>query len=250
MVLLARSFNTMGAEIHSLMHRITLEEREALRAELLALRLQINPHFLHNTLEVMRGIALARGAAEAAEIAHSLSVLLRYSTARDGDSASVREEVTSLRHYLKIQKHRFGRRFSTRIRVDPAASASLVPRFILQPLVENAFVHAIEKSTKRLVLEVEIEAAGRDLRIRVRDNGAGITEQELASIRQSLQDGAESSNTGIGLLNVHNRIRLACGDGYGASIASRLGRGTEVTLRLPRRASRETPAEGGSNGSA
>jgi two-component system sensor histidine kinase YesM len=233
-VTLARSFNTMGAEIDALVRKVALEEREALRAELLALRLQINPHFLYNTLEVMRGIAYAHDAPEAAEIASSLSALLRYSTAMDGDTVPVHEELESLRHYLKIQKHRFGERFATRIRIEPEAADAPVPRFILQPLVENAFHHAIEKSTRRLLLRVHIYAKEGDLFVEVQDNGQGMSEEELAELRQSLERGMESQNTGIGLLNVHNRIRLSFGEGYGASITSAPEQGTQVVLRLPR----------------
>lgn len=234
MRLLARSFNAMGAEIDELMSRIALKERETLRAELLALRLQINPHFLYNTLDVMRGMALAGDAAQAAEVARSLSVLLRYSTAKDGDSVLVGDELASLRHYLKIQKHRFGSRFTTRIRVQPGLSTSLVPRFILQPLAENAFLHAVEKSPARLTLEVSIRAEADDLLIEVADNGAGVEEQELGAIREALRNGTESANTGIGLLNVHNRVRLTYGKRYGVSVESIPGHGTRVLVRLPR----------------
>lgn len=232
-VTLARSFNTMGAEIDALLRKIALEEREILRAELLALRLQINPHFLYNTLEVMRGIAYAHDAPEAAEIASSLSALLRYSTAMDGESVPVRVEMGSLRRYLKIQKHRFGDRFTTRIKIEPEVANCVVPRFILQPLVENAFLHAIEKSITRLQLRVHIYAEDTDLLIEVQDNGQGMDAQELAALRRSLDLGMESQNTGIGLLNVHNRIRLGCGEGYGVSISSTRLVGTRVVLRLP-----------------
>lgn len=235
MIMLARSFNAMGAEIDELMGRIALKERETLRAELLALRLQINPHFLYNTLDVMRGMALAGGATEAAEIARSLAALLRYSTVKDSDHVQVRDELGSLRHYLKIQKHRFGSRFTMRIRVEPDVAASLVPRFILQPLVENAFLHAVERSLMRLALLVSIHAEADDLLVEVIDNGAGMGEQELSAIQGSLLQGMESANTGIGLQNVHNRIRLAYGPGYGVSIESSQGRGTRVVVRLPRK---------------
>jgi two-component system sensor histidine kinase YesM len=235
MIMLARSFNAMGAEIDELMGRVALKERETLRAELLALRLQINPHFLYNTLDVMRGMALAGGATEAAEIARSLAALLRYSTVKDSDHVQVRDELGSLRHYLKIQKHRFGSRFTMRIRVEPDVAASLVPRFILQPLVENAFLHAVERSLMRLALLVSIHAEADDLLVEVIDNGAGMGEQELSAIQGSLLQGMESANTGIGLQNVHNRIRLAYGPGYGVSIESSQGRGTRVVVRLPRK---------------
>jgi sensor histidine kinase YesM len=167
LILLARSFNAMGAEIDELMGRIALKERETVRAELLALRSQINPHFLCNILDVMRGMALAGGVTEAVEIACCLASLLRYSTAKDSDYVPVRDELGSLRHYLKIQKHRFGSRFATRIRVEPEVSVSLVPRFMLQPLVENAFVHSVEKSLVRLALRVNIRAEADDLLIEV-----------------------------------------------------------------------------------
>jgi len=232
-VTLAGSFNTMGAEIDTLLKKIALEEREILRAELLALRLQINPHFLYNTLEVMRGIAYARDVPETAEIASSLAALLRYSAAMDGETVPLQDEMGSLRHYLKIQKHRFGDRFTTRIQIEPEASGCMIPRFILQPLVENAFLHAIEKSTSRLLLQVRIYMENNDLLIEVQDNGQGMGEQELASLRHSLEQGMESQNTGIGLLNVHNRIRLGCGADYGVTISSGLREGTRVVLRLP-----------------
>ncbi|MGD0726454.1 MAG: sensor histidine kinase [Spirochaetia bacterium] len=231
---LARSFNTMGAEITALMRKISLRERETLRAELLALRLQINPHFLYNTLEVMRGIALSRGARDAAEIARGLSALLRYSTAKGKETTLVADEITSLRYYLAIQKHRFGGRFATRIRIDPDIVRLQIPRFILQPLVENVFKHAVERSTERVTITIRVHVEGKLLLLEVNDTGPGINERKAMAIRRSLAAGKESSNRGIGLHNVHNRIRLAYGDAYGLSIGNNGDRGTRVCLRLPR----------------
>jgi len=235
---LTRSFNAMGSEIKSLLRKLSLKERESLRAELLALRLQINPHFLYNTLDVMRGIAHAHGAGEAAEIARSLSALLRYSMVQGADIVPLSEELASLRHYLGIQKRRFDGRFSTRIRVDIDAEGTKVPRFVLQPIVENVFQHAVERSVAPVSIRISVREDGQDLLVEVSDDGPGLEEQEVGSIVRSLRDGLESKNSGIGLLNVHNRIRLAYGEGYGLAFASAKGRGTEVRMRIPLKARR------------
>ena len=231
---LTDSFLSMNQKISELIATVALKERERTRAKLLALRLQINPHFLYNSLEAMRGSAMVKGADEAAEIARSLSSLLRYSLDSKGEEATIGEEIASLRNYFRIQKHRFGRRFTARISIDPAITGTAIPRFVLQPLAENAFVHSVELSRRKIRIEIAAHQEEDSVVVTVSDDGVGMERKTLETLQTSLESGAESTENGIGLHNVHNRIRLGYGKEYGLSIESVRGEGTTVFLRLPR----------------
>ena len=230
---LVRSFRFMQTEISSLMESIALKERETVRAELLSLQFQINPHFLYNTMDVLRGIAYERKALDIADMAESLGNLFRYAKGGGEGGASLSTEIERLGDYIKIQKYRFRDRFRFSVDVGEDCLQAVVPRFMLQPIVENAFQHGIEDMEKDGEILLGAKRVGSDLVVTVRDNGRGMDASELKRVREGLEAGRESANSGIGFANVHNRVRLRFGESYGLSIASGKGSGTSVTIRMP-----------------
>ncbi len=232
-VQLVRSFAGMQAEIGSLMERIALQERETLRAELLSLQFQINPHFLYNTMDVLRGIAYERKALDIARMAESLGNLFRYAKGGGDSGATLRMELERLEDYVEIQRYRFRDRFRFELDVPADCLDAAVLRFMLQPLAENAFQHGIEALERGGLITVSARREGGDLVVRIADNGSGMGAQELERLRTGLAAVMESSNAGIGLANVHNRLRLRFGEGYGLTVDSAPGAGTTVTARMP-----------------
>ena len=203
--------------------------------ELQFLRSQINPHFLYNTLETIRSIAVIRQVPEVALAAKNLAKLLRYSI-KGQEIMPLSSELEIIRCYLSIQELRFGPRIHTEFEVDEEVLDMQIPRMCLQPLVENAVVHGLESSLEPGVLTVICRKDGRSLRVAVRDTGVGIGPDELERINQLLAHPFNkefSEHNTIGMLNVARRLQLSLGNDFTMEVASQLNRGTTVTLRMP-----------------
>jgi two-component system sensor histidine kinase YesM len=216
-------------------------EREILmkQANIQALQSQINPHFLYNALECIRGQALIDGSEAAAEIAQALSRFFRYSISSKSDMVSLKEELENIKSYFTIQQSRFKNRFSYSIFMDDAGETvkeSFLPKLTLQPIVENAIQHGFADIVSGGVLEIRIRRIDRHISIVISDNGKGIDAEELENIRETIVacngiNGAAHSR--VGILNVDRRIKLHFGDEYGLSINSCPGTGTDVELFFP-----------------
>ena len=234
---LSRSFNTMVSEVKRLTAERELQERERARLELEALRLQINPHFLTNTLNSIKMMAAI---SNAEPIRRMTSALMRVvsSSFRDGDSpASLGEELEILEQYLLIMRVRYGDTFDVRIEVPGELRGLSVLRMLLQPMVENSILHGLQGLDRRgeITIRGRIESPGAGseaLVLEVRDNGRGAAQDKLA---QALAGSPERHHgmTSIGLANIQRRITLNHGSGYGLVVETETGRGTTVTLRLP-----------------
>lgn len=205
------------------------------KLELQFLRSQINPHFIYNTLEVIRSISVVHRNDEIAEMVKSLAAILRYSI-KGEESVALRDELHIIRCYLSIQTIRFGHRFDYAIDVSPDAESLLIPRMCLQPLVENAFTHGLENKLSDGMLRIVSRIEEDELVISVSDNGFGLspekTEELNRLIHQSELD-QPSNTSGVGLINVARRIQIARGNEFGIYISSALQVGTTVTLKLP-----------------
>ena len=233
--------NSMIADIDNLTSRVyeSRLEQEQLRtrqreAEFKMLASQINPHFLYNTLESIRMKAYAAGDAEVADMVKMLSKLMRRNTEIRDTLVSLRSELTLTEYYLKIQHYRFGDAIRYKFWVDEGAEELTILPLLLQPIVENAFVHGLKDRRAGGQITVRVELA-ENLRITVADNGCGIPAQKLAEIRQQLSAYDPASQSHIGVANVNQRIQLYYGAAYGITVESEDGRGTQVTLNLPRR---------------
>ena len=241
---LTNDFNVMVDRIDALVENLKRQEKEATLSRVLALQAQINPHFLYNTLDLIRGLASWRKIDKVKETAAALAELFRYSIDRSEEPVRLRDEIRSLSNYLKIQQLRFESRFDASLSVGPETEECFVPRLILQPIVENAFRHGLEPMVGPGRVRISAVLCRSDpgvaLRIAVADTGVGIDEDRLRAVSRALEtaeshDGNPSYGSGVGLRNVHRRIRLSYGEPYGVSLVSDKGKGTTVTVLLPAR---------------
>lgn len=213
------------------------------QTELTALQSQINPHFLYNTLDTIRGQAMYDDNIEVANMIETLASFFRYSISRKGNLVTLRDELNNINNYMRIQQYRFNNRFSLEIIVDDEdmqAYDFYVPRLILQPIVENAIVHGLEEKTEDARVIIEVIVAD-DLIITVSDNGMGMSLKDLDALNSRIHssqmhvedESRQNHSTGIALPNINKRIRLLFGDKYGLNVYSSDGCGTDVEVILP-----------------
>ena len=216
-----------------------------MEAELHALQNQINPHFLYNTLEVIRGRALVQNAQDIADMTEALATIFRYNINRPGDVATLQEEIDNVRNYMLIQNCRFGDRFRFETEIEDVEDGILthvLPVLTLQPLVENAIYHGINERIGGGRIRLKAYLTQRDLLIIISDNGKGMDDVTLQEIHRKLVGASEGlpvekktgRSTGIALTNVNQRIKFYFGKEYGLDVKSTLGIGTTITITIPR----------------
>ena len=228
---LDQNFDRMAERINSLMDKQRQDQQSLHRAELELLQAQINPHFLYNTLDSIVILAESQRDEDVVNMVTSLSTFFRNSLNRGEDIISLRAELSQAQSYLEIQQIRYSDILSYHISVPEDLQDCPVPKLILQPLIENALYHGIKNRRGRGMIEIVGREENGNILIQVRDNGAGMTPEQL----QQLQSGIyEEHHSGLGLKNVHQRIRLYCGEPYGLTFESEPGKGTAVTVCLPR----------------
>jgi two-component system sensor histidine kinase YesM len=207
------------------------------QAELASLQSQINPHFLYNTLECVRSIGLANRVMEIVEIASSMAKIFRYSIKED-HFVQIKNEIDCINDYLRIMSIRFMDKFSEYIYIDECILNMKIPRMILQPIVENAIYHGLERKSGKGILTIKGWVTDENVvRFEIYDNGKGIDDSELRKLQNRLNttDMIHSfpSEKGLGLINIHRRIKLAFGEQYGIEINSSENEGTQVSLQIP-----------------
>lgn len=238
--MLYEDLNVMIEDIQALMKEVVAEQvqKEKLNSrqkevEFKMLASQINPHFLYNTLETIRMKAIVNQQSEIADLAKMLAKIMRRNIQVGEKLVTLESELKLVEYYLKIQYYRFGDRIQSNIIVDKEVDteARIMP-LIIQPLVENAFVHGLEAvdSEGKLTIHVSCDA---DIFICVEDNGCGISDEKLEEITESLNDFETLDRTHIGVCNVNQRIKLQYGEDYGLTIETKEGYGTRVTLKIP-----------------
>jgi len=243
---LNQAYNKLVRELHRLVETVYEKERLKNRAEIKMLQAQIHPHFLFNTLESLYWTLSEKKDRDGARLVVALSKLFRYSiraTSSEGDDwVALSEEIDHCRRFLEIMKFRLAHRLEWEIRMPEELGRVAVPKLLIQPIVENAIQHGIERSVGQGVVALDVESVPLEdgtpaLRVRVRDNGPGMGYAELERLRRRLAenggDEADGSGEGIGLANIAKRVRMHYGAGYGLRLDSAAGRGTEVQLVLP-----------------
>ncbi|WP_018759460.1 sensor histidine kinase [Paenibacillus terrigena] len=239
---LVGSFNRMVYQMDELIERIKLASISEKNAQLQALQSQVNPHFLFNTLDMIYWMLDERENDRLGKVILALSQIFRYSS--DWEEASrvkLRTELDQLQHYLTIIETRVGGRVQTVIEVEERWLDAEVPKMILQPIVENAVKYGLEPLSRQGILKVYSRQTEDRLEIVVQDNGLGIDEEALSQLSRllagtpMLELDPEETNMrrGIGLLNVHRRIRLMYGDHYGIRVESVRNVGTTVIVSFP-----------------
>jgi two-component system sensor histidine kinase YesM len=214
------------------------------QAQYLALQNQINPHFLYNTLEGIRGETLNAGLDNVARMTEALARFFRYTISSSDNLVTVGTELANVRNYYIIQRYRFGEKLSLAVEYDeeqdPDILSYYLPKLTLQPIVENAVYHGIEQKMGKGRLRIKIESTPKRLIITVSDNGIGMTAERLREIRDRMGNMTldyiqpdEEPHGGIAMVNVNNRIRLLFGEEYGICINSTPGVGTDVEITLP-----------------
>ncbi|WJH34912.1 sensor histidine kinase [Paenibacillus sp. CC-CFT747] len=212
-----------------------MEERKK-ELELKMLQSQIAPHFLYNTLACIGSLARQHRTEEVKETIRSLVGVLSFSFDKSSEFVTVEEELAGLHQYMQIQKTRYGEKFEFVSEVDPDVLSSPILKLTLQPIVENAIFHGIVPNTQTPNGRITLRASVRRGRLRflIRDNGVGIEPERLARVLTERTGRASKERfTGIGMANVHDRLRLHYGAPYGLRIGSVKGCGTVVSITIP-----------------
>lgn len=230
---LSDSFSHMSKKIKQLMEKVKNDETALRKTELKALQAQINPHFLYNTLDSIQWMCENGNNKDAVKMVGALARLFRISISRGREFISVKEEMQHAESYLIIQSFRYKNQFSYKFDVQPEIEEYLCNKITVQPLIENAIYHGID----RYVYEGEIKISAKeapenpeDILITVSDNGVGMTQEQCERILRK----EKSDSSGIGVKNVNDRLKIYFGEKYGLSIKSELDVGTVVTVRIPK----------------
>ena len=230
---LNNSFAHMSGEIKKLMEKVRNEETELRKTELKALQAQINPHFLYNTLDSVQWMCEQGKNKDAAAMVSALAKLFRISISRGKELIPIRDELNHAKSYLIIQSYRYRDQFTYSFDIDENLTEFLCNKITLQPLIENAIYHGLDRMVDEGEIKITLKKAddgSDDILFTVSDNGVGMTEEQCRKILKK----EKSDSSGIGVKNVNDRLKIYFGEGYGLSIKSELDEGTEVTVRIPR----------------
>ena len=229
---LGRTLRSTVEQIRQLMQDIVVEQEEKRKSELDALQSQINPHFLYNTLDSIVWMIEGERYEDAVFMITQLASLFRISLSRGKTVISVEDELKHARNYMNIQKVRYKNNFEVRFDIDPEILQCCTVKLVVQPLLENAIYYGVECMDGDGEIDVNGYRREDDIYIEVRDNGLGIPEDEVEQLLKE-NNRVHKRGSGVGLLNVHNRIRLRFGEEYGLEIESEPDEGTTVRIHLP-----------------
>jgi sensor histidine kinase YesM len=237
---LSRVFNTMLDSVEHLITQVYEAQLREKDAQLLALQTQINPHFLFNTLNSIRALSRKQHADGVAAMAESLAEIFRYSMSNWNEPVPLHEELAHVANYVTIQRARFGDRFAFDCVVPAELLEAPVVKLSIQPLIENAITHGLDRRREGLCIVVSACLQDAALRLEVADTGRGIDARTLAQLEQALARPLAAAqlpraDVGIGIVNIDRRIKLLFGEQYGVAIQVHENIGTTVSLQLPYR---------------
>jgi two-component system sensor histidine kinase YesM len=241
---LGSTIRSVVEQMRGLMREIVREQEDKRRSEFDALQAQINPHFLYNTLGSIVWMIESGRYKEAISMVTALANLFRISLSQGSAIIPIRSELQHAGYYLYIQNIRYKNKFTVEMHVDPEIEYFQTIKLIIQPLLENAIYHAMELMDGDGVITLSGRRCGDDVYIEVRDNGLGIPQDKLAALLTGGPSAGGKRGSGIGLRNVHQRIRLYYGEAYGLEIESEVDVGTVVRIHLPVDTGGLTPESG------
>lgn len=227
--MLGRSFNKMSAKLKELINQVYLIQIKQKEAEFSALQSQINPHFLYNALDTIYWMGRMEKAFETSKLIEALAKMFRLSLNNGKEFTLLQDEVEHIRNYMLIQKKRFGDSLGFDIEIDEELLECQVVKLVLQPLVENAIIHGIDKNNGKGSIMVSIKKEDENLIYEIKDNGVGIDIEEINLLLENVGD----SNRGLGIKNVNDRLKLYFGEQYGITFLSEKGEGTTVIVKQP-----------------
>ena len=219
---LADRFNDMAGNIQTLVVKVREDEQKMRKADLRLLQEQINPHFLYNTLDNIVW-----------QMVVTLSEFFRLVLSKGKEFITIRQEEQHISSYLQIQGKRYHDILDYHIYIDPEIYEYQIPKLTLQPLVENALYHGIKYKRSRGMIEITGTKEGENLYLTVADDGVGMDEDELKKLEKEISRPCKETESGFGLANVNERIRMYFGSEYGMKIWSEKGSGTRITIEIP-----------------
>lgn len=238
---LSKSINLMLDHINTKIEEITETEARKRKAEFAMLQAQINPHFLFNVLNSIRMKVMIRGDKESANMITSLTKLLRITIDKNKEIITFLEEIEILVDFVHIMNRRQNRKVSLEMDVDPDAYSFEIPRFILQPIIENSIIHGFNQSDGLILIHAAI--VNEMLIITIEDNGLGMKKEDLEQLKKKTFQAASLENpqrkqqvkgfSSLGLANVYERLSITFGPAFNMDILSELGNGTKVILKIP-----------------
>ncbi|MFC0331321.1 sensor histidine kinase [Paenibacillus sepulcri] len=229
---LARAFNIMVGKIKELMSQVVRDQELKRRSEMNALQAQINPHFLYNTLDSIIWMAESKKFQEVVLMTSALAKLFRASISKGEELVTIETELEHITNYLKIQKMRYKNKLDYQIEIGDSVRQYRTIKVILQPIVENAIYHGIKMKRGPGLITISSEETETDILLIVGDNGNGMDEEKLSRLLTPLNEGEEGR--GVGVRNVHGRLKLYFGAQYGLVYKSVSGEGTTVLIRFPK----------------
>jgi two-component system sensor histidine kinase YesM len=235
------TYNQLVKETNHLIKMVYQKEITRSRSELKALQAQINPHFLFNTLDALKWTLEDKDEEELAEFVVAMSNLFRYTITKqnDGDWVPIKDEIQHIEDYMEIMKMRFGDHLNWNLNMPLETGHVKIPKLLIQPLVENAVLHGAGNTMKPCTISVTIQPTADQeyLQLLVEDDGPGIHQEKLDSIKQAIQSGGVISKSGNGMAisNVHKRLELYYPDRLksGLTIMSEVNIGTTVSFFIP-----------------
>jgi two-component system sensor histidine kinase YesM len=230
---LTEHYNSMVQNIKELIETNYTSKIREHKSELMALQAQINPHFLYNTLDLIFWKAQEDGSQSAAKMIYALSRIFRLSLNRGQGLTTLKCEAELLEHYLEIQKERFSGKLKVTLDITPEAAECRLPKLILQPFVENAIIHGIERSEQGGEVAVKAHCEEGKLLIGISDTGRGMSEEQIKRLLEEPDNRDNSSLGGYAIYNVNERLKLIYGDAFTLKIDSLEGIGTKVDITIP-----------------
>ncbi|MDD4690280.1 MAG: histidine kinase [Eubacteriales bacterium] len=235
---LSRTFNDMSSTLNDYINKNYLAETQRRTAELYALQAQINPHFLANTIESIRMKAMENDDYESSEMLKELGNLFRWMIQFKQDIVYIEDELEYIETYLDLQKFRFQDKLSVDMEIPSDIYYYGIPRFTLQPIVENALSHG-SPTIRALQITISFHVENEVLMITIKDNGPGIHEDGLKKLNAHIHDTNTFPEFGVALRNIHTRIRILFGENYGLHVESIYMQGTSVIVTLPAKPKKE-----------